>query len=77
MLVDIKGSQLYDQEAGGSGASINSFSLGLTDEVPLDSSRRINEIWIFSIIGALLVGLSGIFPLLVIPLESGPALKHG
>ena len=35
------------------------------------------EIWAYSVIAASLVGLSGIFPLLVIPIESGPALKHG
>ena len=35
------------------------------------------EIWILSILSAFLVGLSGIFPLLIIPMESGPALKHG
>ena len=35
------------------------------------------EIWTYSIIAASLVGLSGIFPLLVIPMEAGPALKHG
>lgn len=33
--------------------------------------------WIFSLIGSMLVGLSGIFPLLVIPLEGGEALKFG
>lgn len=31
----------------------------------------------YSIISSILVGLSGIFPLLVIPLEAGPSLKHG
>lgn len=35
------------------------------------------EIWAYSVIAAALVGLSGIFPLLVIPMEAGPALKHG
>lgn len=35
------------------------------------------ETWIYSIGGAILVGLSGIFPLLVIPIEAGPALRHG
>ena len=35
------------------------------------------EIWTYSVIAASLVGLSGIFPLLVIPMEAGPALKHG
>ena len=33
--------------------------------------------WTYSLLGAVLVGFSGIFPLLVIPLEAGPALKHG
>ena len=35
------------------------------------------HIWIYSLISAGLVGLSGIFPLLVIPLEAGQALKKG
>ncbi|XP_069140208.1 zinc transporter ZIP13-like [Argopecten irradians] len=33
--------------------------------------------WIYAICASVLVGLSGIFPLLVIPIEAGPALKHG
>lgn len=33
--------------------------------------------WIFSLIGSSLVGLSGIFPLLVIPVEDGENLKVG
>ncbi len=35
------------------------------------------ETWIYSMISATLVGLSGIFPLLVIPLEAGRALRKG
>ena len=35
------------------------------------------ETWIFAMMSALLVGLSGIFPLLVIPLETGKALQKG
>lgn len=35
------------------------------------------DTWCYSIFGAMLVGLSGIFPLLVIPIEAGPSLKHG
>lgn len=35
------------------------------------------EVWVYSVIASILVGLSGIFPLLVIPMEAGPALKHG
>lgn len=33
------------------------------------------DAWICSLIGSLLVGLSGVFPLLVIPVESGAALR--
>lgn len=36
-----------------------------------------SEVWAYSVIASVLVGLSGIFPLLVIPMEAGPALKHG
>jgi len=35
------------------------------------------EIWACSVIASALVGLSGIFPLLVIPLETGEALRSG
>ncbi|KAG5848661.1 hypothetical protein ANANG_G00101190 [Anguilla anguilla] len=33
------------------------------------------DIWLFSLVGSIIVGLSGIFPLLVIPIEAGAALK--
>ncbi|XP_070212114.1 zinc transporter ZIP13-like [Littorina saxatilis] len=35
------------------------------------------DVWIYSILGAILVGLSGILPLLIMPIEAGPSLKHG
>ena len=35
------------------------------------------EIWACSVVASALVGLSGIFPLLVIPLETGEALRRG
>jgi len=35
------------------------------------------EIWACSVIASAVVGLSGIFPLLVIPLEAGEALRKG
>lgn len=41
------------------------------------SSMSSYDVWLYSILGAVVVGLSGIFPLLVIPLEAGPSLKHG
>ena len=34
-------------------------------------------VWTYAIISAMLVGLSGIFPLLIIPLDAGENLKHG
>lgn len=40
------------------------------------STERV-EIWAYSVIASALVGLSGIFPLLVIPLETGEALRRG
>lgn len=33
------------------------------------------HVWLFSLVGSVVVGLSGIFPLLVIPIEAGAALK--
>ncbi|XP_034970202.2 zinc transporter ZIP13 isoform X1 [Zootoca vivipara] len=38
------------------------------------SEERLDA-WICSLIGSVMVGLSGVFPLLVIPLETGAALK--
>ncbi|XP_078064321.1 zinc transporter ZIP13, partial [Mustelus asterias] len=40
----------------------------------LFSGERVDA-WICSLIGSVMVGLSGIFPLLVIPIEAGTALK--
>jgi hypothetical protein len=33
--------------------------------------------WLFSMIGSAIIGLSGVFPLLVIPIEEGANLKSG
>ncbi|XP_077420961.1 zinc transporter ZIP13 [Vanacampus margaritifer] len=33
------------------------------------------HVWVLSLVGSVVVGLSGIFPLLVIPIEAGAALK--
>uniref|UniRef100_A0A8C7YS02 Zinc transporter ZIP13 n=1 Tax=Oryzias sinensis TaxID=183150 RepID=A0A8C7YS02_9TELE len=53
----------------------------LTDDLPgfqavadfLASERT--HVWILSLVGSVAVGLSGVFPLLVIPIEAGAALK--
>lgn len=33
--------------------------------------------WLFSLIGSTMIGLTGIFPLLIIPIEEGANLKTG
>jgi zinc transporter 13 len=33
--------------------------------------------WLFSLFGSAMVGLSGVFPLLVIPINDAADLKHG
>lgn len=38
-------------------------------------SRDELDVWVCSLLGSVAVGLSGIFPLLVIPIEAGAALK--
>ncbi|KAL8570412.1 hypothetical protein ACOMHN_035830 [Nucella lapillus] len=35
------------------------------------------DVWMYSIVGAILVGFSGILPLLILPIEAGPSLRHG
>ena len=35
------------------------------------------DIWLYALLSAVLVGLSGIFPLLIIPLDAGDSLKTG
>lgn len=33
--------------------------------------------WLFSLLGSIMIGLTGIFPLLVIPIDEGADLKTG
>lgn len=33
--------------------------------------------WVFSLLGSAMVGLSGVFPLFIIPIDEGTNLKHG
>lgn len=54
---------------------------GLTDDLPglqAVADFLVSEhahVWLLSLVGSVAVGLSGIFPLLVIPIEAGAALK--
>lgn len=43
----------------------------------IQDKHKLFQAQICSVIAALVVGLTGILPLLVIPLEAGPNLKHG
>ncbi|XP_053305733.1 zinc transporter ZIP13 [Spea bombifrons] len=58
-----------------------SLSLGLSEACTPGSRACENaslssvDAWICSMIGSLLVGFSGVFPLLVVPIEAGAALK--
>ena len=47
-----------------------------TVEFPGDLSPDYNP-WFYALFGTLLVGLTGIFPLLVIPVEAGHKLREG
>lgn len=38
-------------------------------------TSELTHVWFLSLVGSVAVGLSGVFPLLVIPFESGAALK--
>ncbi|KAK0070330.1 zinc transporter ZIP13, partial [Biomphalaria pfeifferi] len=46
-------------------------------EIVIETKSVSFETWFLSILASILVGLSGLFPLLVIPMETGQALKHG
>ena len=43
----------------------------------LSAGGHSRETWVYATISAMLVGLSGIFPLVVIPIESGKTLRKG
>jgi hypothetical protein len=47
--------------------------------IPVISILRNSEYhpWLFSMIGSAIIGLSGVLPLLVIPIEDGANLKSG
>lgn len=52
-------------------------TLTFINKMERNTVGSVSEVWFYSIGGSMLVGLSGIFPLLVIPIEAGPSLKHG
>ena len=60
--------------ATGPGRSLTDDLPGLQAVADFLSSEHAH-VWLFSLVGSVAVGLSGIFPLLVIPIEAGAALK--
>lgn len=60
--------------AAGPGRSLLDDLLGFQLLADLFSSEQA-EVWLYALVGSIAVGLSGIFPLLVIPIEAGAALK--
>lgn len=60
--------------AAGPGPSLTDDLPGLQAVADFLASERAH-IWLLSLVGSVAVGLSGIFPLLVIPIEAGAALK--
>ncbi|XP_078668398.1 zinc transporter ZIP13-like [Branchiostoma floridae x Branchiostoma belcheri] len=42
-----------------------------------EDGGRPEHVWLYSFLGSVAVGMCGVFPLLVIPLEAGPALRKG
>ncbi|CAL8243742.1 unnamed protein product [Lota lota] len=60
--------------AAGQGNSLLEELLGFQVLADLFASEQA-EVWLYSLVGSVVVGLSGIFPLLVIPIGAGAALK--
>ncbi|XP_051919200.1 zinc transporter ZIP13 isoform X1 [Hippocampus zosterae] len=60
--------------AAGSGPNFTDDLQGLQALADFLASEHAH-VWVLSLVGSVVVGLSGIFPLLVIPIEAGAALK--
>ncbi|XP_068177265.1 zinc transporter ZIP13 [Antennarius striatus] len=60
--------------AAGSGPSLTDDLPGLQAVADFLASEH-GHVWLLSLVGSVAVGLSGIFPLLVIPIEAGAAFK--
>lgn len=60
--------------AAGPGRSLTDDLPGLQAVADFLASEQAH-VWLLSLVGSVAVGLSGIFPLLVIPIEAGAALK--
>lgn len=60
--------------AASPGRSLLEDFLGFQLLTDLFSSEKA-EVWLYSLVGSVAVGLSGILPLLIIPIDAGAALK--
>ena len=76
LLIDETYQEIHRAKSNAQKSGVKQSNLGYVNDS--QNVMEINlEVWAYSVTAAILVGLSGIFPLLVIPMESGPALKHG
>ena len=76
LLIDVTYQEIHRAKSNAQKSGVKQLNFGYVNDS--QNVMEINlEVWAYSVTAAILVGLSGIFPLLVIPMESGPALKHG
>ena len=76
LLIDVTYQEIHRAKSNAQKSGVKQPNFGYVNDS--QNIMEINlEVWAYSVTAAILVGLSGIFPLLVIPMESGPALKHG
>ena len=76
LLIDVTYQEIHRAKSNAQKSVVKQPNFGYVNDS--QNVMEINlEVWAYSVTAAILVGLSGIFPLLVIPMESGPALKHG
>ena len=45
--------------------------------LPVGDDGEATKVWVYSVLASVLVGLTGILPLLIIPLKAGDALRKG
>ena len=67
--------QAHDLSLGHTTSGANSLCEKETESWGAIFSEDRLDAWICSLIGSVMVGLSGVLPLLIIPLETGAALK--
>ncbi|GAB6023445.1 hypothetical protein CHUAL_008225 [Chamberlinius hualienensis] len=73
-MLDEDGILINDSSINSSVLTLNLNSAVMRD---LSSAFVYYQPWLCSVVASILIGLSGVLPLLIIPLDVGAALKHG